>query len=453
VAQTECLTLRLGHRYYNASFELSGNKDIPMKPQFNSQRIRGGFNCECFLSSILPLLFGCLLVQLSSCTTPKRVALPEQYVSKAEIPGMPGVRDWGDRHSDAFQEDFVLSIRQYIDSKPKGYRYEDDTFNVLAISGGGSDGAFAAGLINGWDAAGTRPTFKLVTGISTGSLIAPFAFLGGKYDELIGRLYTSITTNDIFKMRSKFSILWGADSVADSSPLADLIDKYVNEEMLKDVAKAHSEGRRLFIGTTNLDARRLVVWNMGAIASSGRPEALEIFRKVIRASASMPVAFPPMLIEVEADGKTYDEMHVDGGVTVEVFFYGDLVDIDEARRTLGITKKPKGRLFIIRTTQIQPSYEPVKRRLMSIGGKTISSMVEAQGVGDLYRIYAITKRDGIEFNLASIPPEWVPNPKEPFDPDDMKRLYDLGYNMAKSGYPWEKYPPFYHESTITSQVR
>jgi predicted patatin/cPLA2 family phospholipase len=424
-----------------------------MKPQLKKQRIRVGYACKCLISSILLFLFGFLLIQLSGCATPKRVALPERYAGKAEIPGMPGVRDWGSMHSDAFQEDFVHSIKQYIDSKPEGYKYEDDTFNVLAISGGGSDGAFAAGLISGWDASGTRPTFKLVTGISTGSLIAPFAFLGGKYDALIGKLYTSITTGDIFKMRSIFSILWGADSIADSSPLADLIAEHVNEEMLKDVAKAHSEGRRLFIGTTNLDARRLVIWNMGAIASSGRPDALELFRKIMRASASMPIAFPPMLIEVEADGKTYDEMHVDGGVTVEVFFYGDLVNIDEARKSLGITKKPKSRLFIIRTTQIQPPYEPVERKLMSIGGKAISSMVESQGVGDLYRIYAMTKRDSVDYNLASIPPDWVPNPKEPFDPDDMKRLYDFGYDMAKSGYPWQKYPPFFHESSGTVQIR
>lgn len=202
-----------------------------MKPQFNIQRIRGAFNRKCFPCSILLLLFGFLSVQSSGRTAPKRVALPEQYVGKAEIPGMPGVRHWGDRHNDAFQEDFVHSIRQYIDSQPKGYKHEDDTINVLAISAGGSDGAFAAGLINGWDAWGSRFTLKPVTVISTGSLIAPFAFLGDNYDELIGRLYTSIATNDILKMRSIFGILLGADSVADSSLLADLIDKYVNQEM------------------------------------------------------------------------------------------------------------------------------------------------------------------------------------------------------------------------------
>lgn len=358
---------------------------------------------------------------------------------------MPGVRDWGDRQSNVFQEDLVNSIRQYLATKPKGFKYEDDTISILAISGGGADGAFGAGVLNGWAASGTLPTFKLVTGISTGSLIAPFAFLGGNYVEKIGRLYTSITTDDIFKKRSLFAILGGADSVADTSPLAALIEQNIDEEMLQAVAKAHSEGRRLFIGTTNLDARRLVVWNMGAIASSGHPGALELFRKVMRASASMPVFFQPMLIEVEADGETYDEMYVDGGVTTEVFFYGALLDIADAHKTLELPERPKVRVFVIRNTQIEPDYKVVERKLFSIAGKTISSLVGSQGIGDLYRIYVITKRDGFDYNLASIPPQWVPNPKEPFDPDDMKRLYDVGYNMAKSGYPWEKYPPFFHE--------
>jgi len=404
-----------------------------------------GYNRTYFLSSVLVLFFGFLVVQLSGCATPKRAALPKHHVDKAEIAGMPGVRDWGDKHSDMFQEDLVNSIRQYLDTKPEGFKYEDDTVNILAISGGGSNGAFAVGVLNGWGASGTRPTFKLVTGISTGSLIAPFAFLGGKYDEQIGRVYTSITTDDIFKKRSLFSILGGADSIVDTTPLADLLAQYVNEEMLQAIAKAHSEGRRLFIGTTNLDARRLVIWNLGAIASSGHPGALELFRKVIRASASMPVAFTPMLIEVEADGTIYDEMHVDGGVSTEVFYYGFVLDIEDAHKTPGLPEKPKIRVFILRSTQIEPHYKEVDRKLLSIAGKAATGLTGSQGVGDLYRIYVITKRDGADYNLASIPPDWVPNPKEPFDPEDMKRLYDVGYNMAKSGYPWEKYPPFYHE--------
>lgn len=380
-----------------------------------------------------------------SCYTHTRNALPEQYVGEAEIAGMPGIRAWGDEHSEAFQKDFVQSIQQEIESKTEGYKSGDATFDVLALSGGGSYGAFAAGVLNGWDATGTRPSFKLVTGISTGSLIAPFAFLGGKYDQKIGQLYTSINTNDIMNRKSLLSIATGTPYAADNAPLAELMERYIDEEMLQDIAKAHSEGRRLFIGTTNLDAQRLVIWNMGAIASSGQPGSLELFRKIMVASAAMPVAFPPSMIEVEAGGSTYDEMHVDGGVSTEVFFYGEVIDIDEARKTLNIKDKPVVRIFILRSGQIRHHYKPVDLKIKSIAGKTLTSLTSSQAIGDLYRIYVITQRDGIDYNLGSVPDDYVSKAKEPFDPDDLKRLYDLGYDMAKSGYPWEKYPPFYKQ--------
>jgi len=321
--------------------------------------------------------------------------------------------------------------------------------NILALSGGGSNGAFGAGLLNGWDASGTRPTFAVVTGISTGALIAPFAFLGGEYDAEIGKLFTSVHTEDVYKNKSFFgmigSVLGSSDSLTDSKPLQDLLDQYIDEEMLKKIAEAHNKGRRLLIATTNLDARKLVIWNMGAIAASGRPDAPELFRKVVLASASMPIAFPAVYIEVEADGRKYDEMHVDGGVITEVFFYSDIFKVEEGLEHVGIKKKPEVKLYIIRNSQIQPQYQEVKVNLLSIAGRSISSLTSTQGVGDLYRIYLLSEREGIDFNLASIPPDFVPNAQEPFDPVEMKRLYDLGYNMAKSGYPWEKYPPMYHE--------
>ncbi len=385
-----------------------------------------------------------ILILLSfSCAKPSRNALPKQYADEAEIAGMPGVRAWGDEHSEAFQEDIVLSVRQYMASKPEGFKYGDETINIMAFSGGGSFGAFAVGVLNGWDAAGTRPTFKLVTGVSTGSLIAPFAFLGGKYDQKIGHLYTSINTNNIMKKKSVWSILTGTPYVADNAPLFEMMERYVDEEMLRDIAKAHSEGRRLYIGTTNLDAKRGVIWNMGAIASSGHPGALELFRRIMLASAAMPVAFPPSMIEVEAGGSTYDEMHVDGGVTAEVFFYGDVLDLDEGRKALNINIKPEVRIFIMRSGQLKHHYKEVDMSISSIAGKALGGLTSTQAIGDLYRIYTITQRDGIDYNLGSVPPEYVSEAKEPFDPDDLKRLYDLGYKMAVSGYPWQKYPPFF----------
>ena len=390
-----------------------------------------------------------LALGISSCASQTRNPLPERYSGKAEIVGMPQVRDWGGDKSEFFQKDFEESIRQHIKTMPEGYKIEDDVFDVLAISGGGSNGAFGAGLINGWDASGTRPVFTLVTGISTGALIAPFAFLGGEYDREIGRLYTSVSSDDIFRKKSFTGILsslaGSTDSLADSKPLADLLDRYIDEEMFNKIAQAHTEGRRLFIGTTNLDARKLTVWNMGAIAASGHPNALELFRSIVLASASMPVAFPAVYINVEAEGQTYDEMHVDGGVLVGVFFYGNIFDIDEGFENLGIKNKPEIRIFIIRNNQIEAQYEEVKLDVLSIAGRSLSSLTASQGVGDLYRIYLITQRDGVDFNLASIPPDFEPNAQEAFDPVEMKRLYDLGYDMAVNGYPWQKFPPLYEE--------
>lgn len=373
------------------------------------------------------------------------MALPEAYLEEAEVVGMPGVRDWAHKRSELFQKVLVEGLRQTLENDPDLFTNKNSTIDVLAVSGGGSNGAFGVGLLSGWAESGTRPTFSLVTGISTGALIAPFAFLGPDYEDPIIRMYTTVNTKDIIKNKSFFSILGGSDSMADSSPLANIIAGLIDEEFLAAVAKAYSEGRRLLIGTTNLDARKLVIWNMGKIASIGTPAALKLFRDIMLASSSIPVAFPPVFVEVEAGGNIYDEMHVDGGVVTEVFFYGFTVDIDEALDTIGVTEKPKLRVFIIRNNQIEPRYEPVNRNILSIAEKSLSNLTTSQGIGDLFRIYLITQKDDIDFNLAFIPESFIPDPKEPFDPIEMKRLYKLGYEMAKNGYPWQKYPPFYNQ--------
>lgn len=390
-------------------------------------------------------IFILVLLLSWSCSAPKRMALPEAYLEEAEVVGMPGVRDWAHKRSELFQKVLVEGLRQTLENDPDLFTNKNSTIDVLAVSGGGSNGAFGVGLLSGWADSGTRPTFSLVTGISTGALIAPFAFLGPDYEDPIIRMYTTVNTKDIIKNKSFFSILGGSDSMADSSPLANIIAGLIDEEFLAAVAKAYSEGRRLLIGTTNLDARKLVIWNMGKIASIGTPAALKLFRDIMLASSSIPVAFPPVFVEVEAGGNIYDEMHVDGGVVTEVFFYGFTVDIDEALDTIGVTEKPKLRVFIIRNNQIEPRYEPVNRNILSIAEKSLSNLTTSQGIGDLFRIYLITQKDDIDFNLAFIPESFIPDPKEPFDPVEMKRLYNLGYEMAKNGYPWQKYPPFYNQ--------
>ncbi len=384
---------------------------------------------------------------LGGCAGIVRNPLPTELATQAEIPGMPGIRTWGDSYSPLFQADLVESIKQARATNPLGVVGPDGCVSVLAISGGGADGAFGAGLLCGWTATGKRPDFKLVTGISTGALIAPFAFAGSEYDHILKKFYTSVSTPDIYTERPILSLLSGTDALSDTTPLARLLEQIVDEKLLASIAKAHNQGRRLYIGTTNLDAGRLTIWNMGAIAVHGGPEALALFRHVMRASASIPVAFPPLYLKVEANGKIYDEMHVDGGVCMQVFFYGYMLDLPAAARDAGVTTIAPIKLYVIRNAQIKSYWQNVKPRLFPIAGRSVSDLLSHQGIGDLYRIYTIATRDGIEYNLASIPEDYEAKAKEMFDPAEMTRLFDTAFKLAKDGYPWRKLPPGLKEQT------
>ena len=354
------------------------------------------------------------------------------------MPGIPNARVWGDEFSPAFQKDMIDSIRQ---ERRSGLFREGDTVSVLAISGGGGDGAFGAGLLCGWTVAGDRPSFKMVTGVSTGALTAPFAFLGPKYDDKLKKVYTTISSKDILKLKSLFSMLRG-DSISLNDPLARLTAEYVDDQMLRAVAAEHAKGRRLYIATTALDAQRPVVWNMGAIAASGHPEAPELFRKIMIASAAVPVAFPPAYLQVEAGGRRYDEMHVDGGVANQVFLYGPMLDIAQAKEDLGIKQLRRNfRIFVIRNTRIKPSWEDMIPLIRKIAPRSVSSLIKAQGVGDLYRIYVTSLQDGHDFNLAYIPDALDTNRSDEFDTRVMNVLFDTGYKLAQRGYHWFKHPP------------
>jgi hypothetical protein len=356
-----------------------------------------------------------------------------------QISGMPGVRAWGDEFSPVFQQDILESIRQEHRS---GLFRKGDAVSILAISGGGGDGAYGAGLLCGWSASGLRPNFKLVTGISTGALTAPFAFLGRAYDEKLKTVYTTITSEDVLKLKSVFGML-RSDAIGRNDPLVKLTTEYVDEQMLKDVAVEHAKGRRLYIGTTALDAQRPVIWNMGAIAASGYPKALELFRNVMIASAAIPVAFPPIHLKVEADGKAYDEMHVDGGVSNQVFLYGRVLDPMKALQDLGFEDfKRDFRVYVIRNTQIKPNWQAVKPLVRTIGPRSVLSLIKAQGIGDLYRIYSRSQHDGFDFNLAYIPDELnTSNREDEFNNEAMNILFETGYKLAQSGYRWQKTPP------------
>ena len=310
--------------------------------------------------------------------------------------------------------------------------------HYLALSGGGSYGAFGAGILVGWTASGTRPKFDVVTGVSTGALTAPFAFLGPKYDHAVKHVFTQSHTRDVAILRPVKGLL-GGSSLSSNAPLAKLIAHYVTPAFLAEVAVEHRKGRRLYVGTTNIDAQRPVIWDMGEIASSGRPGSLELFRNVLLASAAIPAAFPPSFFKVTADGISYEEMHVDGGATREVFLAPTQLTLAGLDRQLHV--KPIRIFYIIRNGYVTPQYKAVKPRTLSIAGRAVDTLVKYQGIGDLYRLYAFCKKNGIAYNLAYIPEDLQDTSTEMFDPVFMTQLFDTGKNLARRGYPWQKVPP------------
>jgi Patatin-like phospholipase len=310
--------------------------------------------------------------------------------------------------------------------------------SYLAISGGGSDGAFGAGLLVGWSDTGARPKFDVVTGTSAGAMIAPFAFLGSTYDGQLKEIYTTYGQKDIAQRRPVFLVGLAA-SLASDAPLAALIERYVSPEFLAAVAIEHRRGRRLLIGTTYLDAQRPVIWDMGEIASAGDQKALALFRQVILASASIPGIFPPVLITVDRDGKTYDEMHVDGGVVSQVFLFPTNFDPRSLDPQGGQT--PVRQLFVIRNGRVTAEWEAVDSSILKIASRSISSLIKYQGRGDLDRIYFESRRHNVAFRFASIPSSFSLTEKEPFDLQYMKALFEAGYALGQSGNRWQEKPP------------
>jgi hypothetical protein len=386
------------------------------------------------------LVAAVVLLLAAACAAPLRLnAVPDGRETEAVIPGIPEARFWVDRQMEPFAKEAMQSFRReqaYLASI--GHTGPLPPISFLAVSGGGDNGAFGAGVLSGWTAHGDRPVFKAVTGVSTGALIAPMAFLGPEYDDVLTEAYTAITQKDIFESRGLVAAIMG-DAFADTLPMSKLIARYVMPEFLEAIAAEYAKGRLLLVGTTNLDARRPVIWNMTAIAASKAPGALELFRKILLASAAVPGAFPPVMIDVELDGNHYQEMHVDGGAMAQVFLYPPSFSIAQRSLEAGVVRQR--RVYIIRNARLDPDWADVERRTLSIANRAISSLIYNQGLGDLYRIYLTTQRDGIEYNLAFIGPDFDMKHESEFDQPFMRALYDYGYRLAKQGYPWRKTPP------------
>nr|WP_277613852.1 patatin-like phospholipase family protein [Acinetobacter nematophilus] len=309
----------------------------------------------------------------------------------------------------------------------------------MAISGGGDNGAFAAGVLGGLSASGQRPYFKVVTGISTGALIAPFAFLGTPYDDILQTVATSVGPDKIFQHRNIFMGL-AKDGMANSKPLAKILKQYITPEILNLVAKEYRKGRVLQIGTTDLDSGRQVIWNMGEIASSNSPNALELFCKIIIASASIPGVVSPVMIDVEVNRKKYQEMHVDGGVVSQVFLYPATL-MEELERVTGKHLSREVHMYVIRNGRLKSNWSETKKRTLSIGGRAINILIQSQGINDLLHLFQIAKQDNVDFNLAYIGEDFNVEHAQEFDRHYMQKLYEYGFNFAATHQQWHKSLP------------
>jgi predicted patatin/cPLA2 family phospholipase len=336
----------------------------------------------------------------------------------------------------------INELRRYADEPPSTFRKElrssfpSGPLSYLALSGGGADGAYGAGVLAGWTERGTRPEFSAVSGVSTGALIAPFAFLGPAYDYTLREVYTSGIAESLLVAPNLFNVVFG-DGLFGNSRLRELVARYVDQEMLAAIAVEQARGRRLFIVTTNLDTQRTVIWDMGRIAAIGSPRALMLFRDVLAASASIPVVFPPMMIEAEANGSQFQEMHVDGGVSTPVLTLPEAFLLHDATFANG----RRTNIYILINNKVERDFQLVRNSTIDIAARASASATKALTRSVLHDTYDFARRNNFGFNLTFIDKD-APSPTSAgFETGYMKAIYQYGYERARTGELWTKAPP------------
>ncbi|WP_249156664.1 patatin-like phospholipase family protein [Bradyrhizobium sp. KB893862 SZCCT0404] len=329
----------------------------------------------------------------------------------------------------------IDGLRRYADEPVTKFSFEKDTSTAtksyLALSGGGADGAYGVGVLNGWSAARTRPTFSVVSGVSTGGLIAPFAFLGSQYDDTLKDVYTSGIAESLLNDPSIMRVLFGS-GLFGNTRLRELVARYVGPEIMAQVARENAKGRRLLIVTTDLDTQRTAIWDMGKIAAVGTPEALKLFRDVMAASASIPLVFPPIMIDAEGQGRKFQEMHVDGGVTAPVLTLPDAL-LFQGSRLPGSARMD---IYILVNKKIERNFELVSNSTIDVASRSLSAITQSQTRSIIFSTYDFAKRNRLGFHLSYIARDYPAPPSEGFDTGYMRALYQYGYEKAASGQAW-----------------
>lgn len=384
---------------------------------------------------------GAMSAAVPGCASLERGAsVPSGRAWEATVLGLPNERFYPVHDVKPLETEFIAAVMRQVHVRAAKSPDDLPGWQALAISGGGEAGAFGAGLLCGWTEAGTRPDFNLVTGISTGALTAPFAFLGSTRDRELRSVYTDVSAERILKARNLMAALFG-DAMADNAPLFALISSYVNESMVADIAAAYDSGKLLLIATTDLDAQQPVIWNIGAIAKSRHPRAVDTIRRVLLASAAIPGAFPPTMFDVSVGDERYQEMHVDGGAIAQTFLYPSALSVQRRERIAAGKPVLSANAYIIRNGRLDPDWSGVERRTLDIAGRAISTMIASGGYNDVVNIYKDAVRDAIGYNLAFIGRDFDTPLPAPFDPAYMRALFEYAYGKARRGYDWARKPP------------
>lgn len=370
----------------------------------------------------ITLLFLCILV---SCTT-TRTPYTATDAAGAEIPGYSHIRF----AFDDLQPSGLPQIRR--STKNVAIRY-------LAISGGGAGGAFTVGVLNAWTETGRRPMFDIVSGVSTGALIAPFAFLGPQYDDELKELYTSGIANRLVKQRFIVNGLFG-ESLLKPDPLRLLVEKHVTKAMLEAVAAEYHKGRDLFVSTTNLDSQRSVVWNLGAIAASGQPDALSLFRRVLIASASIPGIYPAVKIAATINGNHIEELHSDGGPSAQILSLPDVIMTNAG--TLMPPISGESEIYILVNNTLGPEFHVTKSTTFSVAIRAYATLVKSQTKSSIMALYQFSRRFGLQMKVAAIDVSVPYSYAEPFSTEYMQAVYRNGYTRMKCQTLWSSTPEF-----------
>jgi hypothetical protein len=311
--------------------------------------------------------------------------------------------------------------------------WTDATFDMLAISGGAAGGAYGAGALVGLTQAGRRPAFAIVTGVSTGALIAPYAFLGPSWDDKLTEAYAGGHAEASFSLPALALTMEGA--LLGSNALERLVEPFVDERLLQAVAAEHRLGRRLLVATTDLDRQRPSIWDMGEIATRGGEAAVRMFRTILIASASVPGIFAPRLIRCVAEGEAFEELHVDGGVTAPLFLMPEAL---LRWRNLG-RRLRGGKVYVLLNTVIDPEPRTTALTLPAILVRSFDTMLRQSYRQALNVVAAFCVAQDIPLGVAAIPS--APGRTERgamlnFQTESMRALFEAGRKAAQEDEFW-----------------